>query len=103
MTPIVAGVSTNTPGAIEPNTLKLDGGPRTVIATADSWNGATVTLYASADGGTTWVPLLDSTTEATTFTQNGVAVIPGLCNGLLLGAKVTGAGSDTSNITVKVL
>jgi len=61
-----------------------------------TWDGATVTLQASPDNGTTWIDLEDAT-----FTQNTVTNIT-LHTMNQIRASISGAGGSTS-LNAKIL
>lgn len=77
------------------------GGPGSLFVYG-TWNGATVKLQASPDGGTTWidVPTDAANSSPLSLTANGICnFVLGPCK---LRAAISGAGGSTS-LTARVL
>lgn len=98
---LIDNKSIDTVGEVEATQVGADGASKTVAVWATTWDGATVTLRATPDGGTTWIDLTDNGTVVT-FTANEVRVINRLGIGLTLGAKITTAGGSTAGIYARI-
>ena len=82
---LLTAVSTNSNGTA----VQTEGGTMTFAAWG-TWDGATVTLQYSPDGGTTWIPVGSDTT----LTANGAANFR-VAAGMQIRCVVSGVGTTS--------
>lgn len=76
--------------------VDCDGSDKTFVIQAAAFGAAGVTIEASGDGGTTYIPL------ATAYTANKVVTFSGLKTGMKVRANQGSSDGSTNNVSVFV-
>lgn len=94
---LIKNQSTNIEGAGFPG----DGGSRVIVAFATSFGTASVALEGSPDGENKWIPVLDSSGTAVSYSADTIRDVGDFfAQGMHFRGVITGATGGESNINL---